>query len=371
MQYLIKSQKIAEDFLQPYVKPIIQELLVVIRETENDDLTEVMQQLIETYADQMEDVAVPIAANLVSTFNELVDLSGETAEDDSYKALTALGILVALQSLVKATFDQPQVMRQMETTMVNMIATILQNGVMDFYEEMLSLMDLFTSLSVSPQMWQLLPILFDVFTRDGFDFFSEMMSVLYNLVRVDTDTFLSDPKHLEIIVSMCKTILTSECGEDMQTNACKLLEVIVIQCQGKMDAYVPSVMEVCLERLTRESKTADMRRMCLQVPIAALYCSPGQLMGLLETTRFPSSPEPITSQFFRQWINDAALFEGIHDRKVSVLGFCAVMTCQLRPEAVVSMAKEILPAVLVQLDGLKDSYQSEYLRMREDGVRYI
>ena len=41
------------------------ELLVVIRETENDDLTEVMQQLIETYADQMEDVAVSIASNLV------------------------------------------------------------------------------------------------------------------------------------------------------------------------------------------------------------------------------------------------------------------------------------------------------------------
>jgi hypothetical protein len=358
MQYLIKSQKIAETFIQPYVKPIIQELLVVIRETENDDLTEVMQQLIETYADQMEDVAVAIAANLVATFNELVDLSGDTPEDDSYKALTALGIIMALQSLVKATFNQPRVMLQMENTMFNMIATILQNGVMDFYEEMLSLMDLFTTSSVSPQMWQLLPIIYDTFSRDGFDFFSEMMGVIYNYMRVDTDVFLSNPKHLEIVVTMCKKVLTTGCGEDVQTNACKLLEVVVIQCQGRIDAYIPSIMEVCLERLTRESKTADMRRMCLQVAIAALYCNSSQLMGLLETTRFPSSPEPITSQFFRQWINDAGLFEGIHDRKISVLGFCAVMQCQLRPEAVIAMAKEIVPAVLVQLDGLKDSYQS-------------
>ena len=42
-----------------------------------------------------------------------------------------------------------------------------------------------------------------------------------------------------------------------------------------------------------------------------------------------------------------------------MLGFCAVMQCQLRPEAVVNMAKEIVPALLVQLDGLKDSYQSK------------
>ena len=36
--------------------------------------------------------------------------------------------------------------------------------------------------------------------------------------------------------------------------------------------YIPSIMEVCLERLTRESKTVDMRRMCLQVvSLATLY----------------------------------------------------------------------------------------------------
>lgn len=52
------------------------------------------------------------------------------------------------------------------------------------------------------------------------------------------------------------------------------------------------------------------------------------------------------------------LYFRIHDRKISVLGFCAVMQCQLRPEAVLKIAKEIVPAMLVQLDGLKDSYQS-------------
>ena len=45
----------------------------------------------------------------VGTFNELVDLTGEAGEDDGYKAMTALGILSALQSLVKATFNEPQV----------------------------------------------------------------------------------------------------------------------------------------------------------------------------------------------------------------------------------------------------------------------
>ena len=37
----------------------------MIRETENDDLTSVMQELIETYADQIGDVAIGLCASLV------------------------------------------------------------------------------------------------------------------------------------------------------------------------------------------------------------------------------------------------------------------------------------------------------------------
>ena len=56
--------------------------------------------------------------------------------------------------------------------------------------------------------------------------------------------------------------------------------------------------------------------------IAALYCNTTQMVSLLETTRFPSSPEPITSQFFRQWINDAALFEGSANQSLCPCLFC-------------------------------------------------
>ena len=41
------------------------ELLVVIRETDNDDFTSVLQELIETYSDQIGDVAMSLCANLV------------------------------------------------------------------------------------------------------------------------------------------------------------------------------------------------------------------------------------------------------------------------------------------------------------------
>ena len=35
---------------------------------------------------------------------------------------------------------------------------------------------------------------------------ADMMAVLYNFVKVDTETFLSDSKHVEVIISMCKAV---------------------------------------------------------------------------------------------------------------------------------------------------------------------
>ncbi len=40
----------------------------MIRETENDELTGVMEELIETYSDQIGDVAVSLCASLVSKY---------------------------------------------------------------------------------------------------------------------------------------------------------------------------------------------------------------------------------------------------------------------------------------------------------------
>lgn len=43
---------------------------------------------------------------------------------------------------------------------------------LEFYEEILSLAHSLTCQQVSPQMWQLLPLVYEVFQQDGFDYFT-------------------------------------------------------------------------------------------------------------------------------------------------------------------------------------------------------
>ena len=73
---------------------------------------------------------------------------------------------------------------------------------------------------------------------------------------------------------------------------------------------IPLFVEAALERLTREVKTSELRTMCLQVAIAALYYNPHLLLNTLENLRFPNNVEPVTNHFITQWLNDVDCFLG-------------------------------------------------------------
>ena len=70
-----------------------------------------------------------------------------------------------------------------------------------------------------------LQVMYTVFQRDGFDYFSDMMPALHNYVTVDTKAFLSTPDFMMCMYNMAKTMLEGDPGEDPECHAAKLLEV--------------------------------------------------------------------------------------------------------------------------------------------------
>lgn len=63
-----------------------------------------------------------------------------------------------------------------------------------------------TSKSISAEMWQMLELIYQVFKKDGVDYFIDIMPALHNYVTVDTPAFLSNPNRLLAILDMCKTV---------------------------------------------------------------------------------------------------------------------------------------------------------------------
>ncbi|XP_077196070.1 importin-8 isoform X2 [Paroedura picta] len=352
LQLLISHQEQAKEYVKPYIRPVMQELLLVIRETENDDLTNVIQKLICEYSQEVASIAVEMTQHLAEIFGKV--LQSEEYEEMEDKTVMAMGILHTIDTILTVVQDHKEVTQQLESICLQIIGLVLQKRVIEFYEEILSLAYSLTCHLVSPQMWQLLGVLYEVFQQDYFEYFADMMPLLHNYITVDTDTLLSNPKHLEIIYAMCKKVLTGDAGEDAECHAAKLLEVIVLQCKGRgIDQCIPLFVEAVLERLTRGVKTSELRTMCLQVAIAALYYNPELLFHTLENIRFPHNPEPITAQFINQWMNDTDCFLGLHDRKMCIIGLSILIGLPSRPPAVDAVAAQIVPSVLLLFLGLK------------------
>ncbi|KAJ6660017.1 hypothetical protein lerEdw1_018215 [Lerista edwardsae] len=352
LQSLISHQEQAKEYVKPYIRPVMQELLLVVRETENDDLTNVIQKLICEYSQEVATIAVEMTQHLAEIFGKV--LNSEEYEEMEDKTVMAMGILHTIDTILTVVQDHKEITQQLESICLQIIGLVLQKHVIEFYEEILSLAYSLTCHLISPQMWQLLGVLYEVFQQDCFEYFADMMPLLHNYITVDTDTLLSNCKNLEIIYTMCKKVLSGDAGEDAECHAAKLLEIIILQCKGRgIDECVPLFVEAVLQRLTRGVKTSELRTMCLQVAIAALYYNPQLLMHTVETLRFHDNPEPITAQFINQWMNDTDCFLGLHDRKVCIIGLSILMGLPNRPPAVEAVASQIVPSILFLFLGLK------------------
>lgn len=385
IQVLLTNQEKAKKMLEPQIKQIALELLNIIRETENDDLTTVMQKIVCIYTEQLMSLSVDICQHLATTFTKVMD----TDEGSDEKAITAMGLLNTVETLLTVMEDHPGIIVQLQPIVLQVIGLIFSQSVMEFYEEALSLVYNLTSKSVSPDMWKVLEMMYNVFQKDGFDYFTDMMPALHNYVTVDTPAFLSNENHVLAIFNMCKAVLNGDAGEDPECHAAKLLEVIILQCKGQIDQCIPTFVELVLTRLMREVKTSELRTMCLQVVIAALYYNPSLLFDALDKVSVPlptdssapalpssdssqqaATPAPpgtVTAHFVKQWIHDTDCFLGLHDRKLCVLGLCTLVnTPGCRPTAVTECATQIIPSLIVLFDGLKRAYAAKAQEEEEE-----
>lgn len=149
----------AEKYVEPHIRPITLELLNIIRETENDELTTVMQKIVSTYTEQLMPVAVEICQHLVTTFGQVI---GHDEESDE-RAITAMGLLNTIETLIAVMEDHEEVLVQLEPVALQVVGLIFTQSAMEFYEEALSLVFDLTSKKISADLWKVLEMLYQVF----------------------------------------------------------------------------------------------------------------------------------------------------------------------------------------------------------------
>ncbi|XP_068617369.1 importin-7 [Battus philenor] len=355
LQILLALQEKVQKYLEPQVKAVTTELLEVIRETENDNIANVLQKIVPLYTEQLMPMAYEITDHLATTFSKVIETDSGTDE----KAITAMGLLNTIETILNVMEDNPEIMAQLEKTVLRVIGHILHRNIIEYYEEAMTLMCILTSNSISEDMWKILELMYQVFEKEGFDYFVDMMPVFHNYITVDTNAFLSNENHILAMFNMAKAVLNSEAEDESEIYAAKLLEVMVLQCSGKIDNCLPSFVELVLNRLTRNVKSSELRTMLLQVLIAILYCNPHLLFTILNKLQESFPHASIIQHFIKRWILDTDCFLGLHDRKLCVLGICTLLEMGPQRPNIDEVVPKILPSCLLLFDGLRRAYEAK------------
>ena len=359
LQEMISSQEKAQQIIEANITQIALELLKVIRETESEDLTNVMQKIVCIFSDQLTPIAVQMTEHLAHTFSHVIN-SGED-EDSEDKALTAMGILNTIDSILIMMEEQKEIMAKLEPIVIQLIVSIFNQEMMELYEEAFTLITTITTNTISPDLWKIFEMMYQIFNKDGFDYFTDMMPSLHNFVTVDPEAFISNPNHVLAIYGMCKSIMTSEAGEEAECHSAKLLECIILQFKGRIDQCVPIFIELVVTRMTKKIESDDLRTMCLQVIIASLFYNSELTFQVLDRLQPPNSNQSLVNHFIDKWIADTHCFLGLHDRKMCVLGLCTLMALDTtrRPAALQEKATQLVPSIILLFEGLKEAYKSK------------
>lgn len=64
-QLFFPTSLTAKEYITPFIRPVMQALLHIVRETENDDLTNVIQKMICEYSEEVTPIAVEMTQHLV------------------------------------------------------------------------------------------------------------------------------------------------------------------------------------------------------------------------------------------------------------------------------------------------------------------
>jgi len=354
-----------EELLLPSLPETVRMLIVLIKETESEEITNVMARIVQSYSTHLQGIAVDIASELARTFKQVV-MSEEGADD---QAITAMSLLGTVETLMSGMEECPEVVAKLEPIVLQLVALILENSIVEFYEEALSLIYNMTANRITSDMWQCFELLQKVFDKDGYDYFMEMLPVLHNYVTVDTPAFLSVENRLSAMCLMAQKILEAGDDEDAQCHAAKLLEVIVLQCNPNAQVLhdITVVVQTRLFDATRIIQTAELRTMLLQVLISGLFISTESMVTILHTLRVQGTDTPMMAYLLKQWMDDIDCFLGLHDRKVAVLGLCTVL--RLGPSIVNGLAgvqDKLLSSMLVLFQGLKRAYVNKAAEDGED-----
>ncbi|KAH8989143.1 ARM repeat-containing protein [Lactarius akahatsu] len=356
---MVSSHESVKAAVAPQVGKVIQDLLKLSDETDLDILNSSMETMVEHFQDELLPVAAQLTARLCESYMRLVreaiaseenapkgdDL--ETfmeAESDDDKTYAAMGVAKTLSTIVSSIDSSPEILAQVQEVIIPAIRYTLENKVLDLFDNVYELVDslTFKSRSISPNMWPVFELTYELFRTDAIDFLDEMLPSLDNFVSYGTDIFRSRADYRQKALDIYTTALSSDhLGDNDRVNGCKLAESLLLNLRGHIDDKLELIVATAFGHIDNaETKAFELAN--LEVLINTVLYNPGAALALIAAQR-PGGARV----FFDRWfvaVNADRGLPRVHDKTLSIVALSALL--EMEPVAVPAELRDGWPGII-------------------------
>ncbi|KAG2122713.1 hypothetical protein BD769DRAFT_967301 [Suillus cothurnatus] len=105
-------------------------------------------------------------------------------DGDDDKVYGAMGVAKNIGTVVSCIDSSPEILSRVQEVIIPIIRFTLENKLIDLFDNMYDIVDALTFRlhSISPNMWPVFELTYDLFKSDAADFLDEMLPSLDNFV---------------------------------------------------------------------------------------------------------------------------------------------------------------------------------------------
>lgn len=360
IQFLLEDQDIYRYMLKPHVRVVIIEILRLVSRAEIEELTGVMEELLEQFVDDVIPIAAEVAAELANIFLSL----SESQNPEVDTTVTVMGVLSTVGTILEMVEDNAEVLFHIEEEVRRIIKYVVDNSQLDYYEEILSIANSLMSKDISTNMWDLYLDFTNLAKEDGDAIYGDLLPVLHTYMTVDTDAFLARPERLEALIDLLvNTFMKSE-EYGVKLQAVKMFECVLLQLQGRVNKLVPGIIQMALNQMQIPmDPTIDegnkLKIKYIILLFAGIYYDVGMFLEMLPQLQ----PLGVNTLNFlvAEFLTVAKDMKAIHDRKVSVVGICTLLRLRrsMRPVMLMEKPLEMNTTLVHMLTDLQKALQAQ------------
>ncbi|KAF8840780.1 ARM repeat-containing protein [Paxillus ammoniavirescens] len=340
LTHMVVAYESVRTVVAPRVGEVIRRLLKLSDETDLDLLNSSMESMVEQFQDELLPVATELTARLCESYMRLareglaqanesvpdsVDVDSVLSDGEEDKVYGAMGVAKTIGTIVSSVDSNPETLRQVQEVIIPVIRFTLENKLIDLFDNMYDLVDslTFKLASISPNMWPIFELTYELFKSDAVDFLDEMLPSLDNFVSYGSDVFKARPDYRQKVVDIYQTSLTSpQLGDNDRINGCKLAESILLNLNGHVDDYLHDIIKTAIDHIDG-GNTYAFKLANFLVLINTIFYNPTAALHLMENYKAGAA-----RLFFDKWfaaINVDEKLPRVHDKRLSILALCKLM----------------------------------------------